>query len=137
MDKLYFPRKIIHFIDFTNFTCMQLNNVFSNYYFNYCCVFGICYFSISYLLCYFFPEERPIGLIYRLICSVFVTVASLVTQTVKNPPAVQETWVRSLGQEDPLEKSMAPLSSVLAWRIPWAEGPGGLQFMGSQKVGHD
>ena len=58
-------------------------------------------------------------------------------QLVKNPPAVWETWVRSLGWEDPLEKGMATLSSVLAWRIPWTEEPGGLQSMGSQRVGHD
>ena len=52
---------------------------------------------------------------------------------VKNPPAVQETWVPSLGQEDPLEKDMATPSSILAWEIPWTEEPGGLQFMGSQE----
>ena len=56
---------------------------------------------------------------------------------VENLPAVQETRVQSLGQEDPLEKGMAPHSSVLAWRIPWAEEPGGLQSMGSQRVRHD
>ena len=56
---------------------------------------------------------------------------------VKNLPAVQETWVPSLGREDPLEKGIATLSSVLAWRIPWTEEPGGLQAMGSQRVGHD
>ena len=64
-------------------------------------------------------------------------VASLVAQMVKNLPAVQETWVCSLGQEDPLEKGMATHSSVLAWKIPWAEEPGGLQSMGSQEVGHN
>ena len=58
-------------------------------------------------------------------------------QTVKNQPAMQETQVRSLDQEDPLEMEMAISSSILAWRIPWAEEPGGLQFMGSQRVGHD
>ena len=63
--------------------------------------------------------------------------ASLVIQTVKNLPAMQETWVRSLGQEDPLEKGMATHSSILAWRIPWTEGSGGLQSVGSQRVGHD
>ena len=57
--------------------------------------------------------------------------ASLVAQTVKNLPAVQETWVQSLGQEDPLEREMATHSSILAWRIPWTEEPGGLQPMGS------
>ena len=55
--------------------------------------------------------------------------ASLVAQTVENPPAMQETWVRSLGLEDPLEESMATHSSILAWRIPWTEEPGGLQSM--------
>ena len=54
--------------------------------------------------------------------------ASLVAQTVKNPLAIQETWVQSLGQEDPLEKGMATHSSILAWRIPWTEEPGGLIF---------
>ena len=58
-------------------------------------------------------------------------------QTVKNPLAMQETRVRSLGQEDPLEKGMATHSSMLAWRIPWAEESGGLQSTGSQRVGHD
>ena len=55
----------------------------------------------------------------------------------KNLPAVQETRVQSLGQEDPLEEGMATHSSILAWRIPWIEKPGGLQSMGSQRVGHD
>ena len=63
--------------------------------------------------------------------------ASLVAQTVKNPPAMQETWVQSLDGEDPLEKGMAAHPSTLAWRIPWAEEPGGLQSMGLQKVRHD
>jgi len=60
-----------------------------------------------------------------------------VAQTVKNLPAMQETWVSSLGWEDPLEEVMATHSSILAWRIPWTEKPGGLQSMGSQGVGHD
>ena len=58
-------------------------------------------------------------------------------QTVKNLPAMQEAQVRSLDREDPLEKEKAPHSSILAWRIPWTEEPGGLQPMGSQRVGHD
>ena len=58
-------------------------------------------------------------------------------QTVKTLPAMQETQVQSLGREDPLEKGMAMHTSILAWRIPWAEEPGRLQFMGSQRVGHD
>ena len=56
---------------------------------------------------------------------------------VKNLPAMQETRLRCLGQEDPLEKGMATHSSVLAWRIPWTEEPGGLQSMGSQRVRDD
>ena len=58
-------------------------------------------------------------------------------QRVKRVPAMQETWVRSLGQEDPLEKEMATHSSTLAWKIPWTEEPGRLQSMGSQRVGRD
>ena len=54
-------------------------------------------------------------------------------QTAKNPPAVQETWVRSLGREGPLKRGMAAHSSILAWRIQWTEEPGGLQPMGSQE----
>ena len=69
------------------------------------------------------------AIIYRM--------ASLVTQVVKNLPAVQETRVRSLGREDPLEKEMVIHSSILAWRVPWTEEPGGLQPIGSQRVGHD
>ena len=60
--------------------------------------------------------------------------ASVVAQLVKNPPAMRETWVRSLGWEDPLEEGMATHSSILAWRIPWTEEPGRLQSLGSQRV---
>ena len=56
---------------------------------------------------------------------------------VKNPPAMQEIWVQSLGQEDPLEKEMAIDSSILAWRISWTEEPGGLKSVGSQRVRHN
>ena len=59
--------------------------------------------------------------------------ASFIAQSVKNPPAMQETWVRFLGQEDPLEKEMATYFSILAWRIPWTEDPGRLQSMGLQE----
>jgi len=59
------------------------------------------------------------------------TRASFIAQSVKNLSAMQETWVRFLGQEDPLEKKMATHSSILAWRIPWTEELGGLQSMGS------
>ena len=60
-------------------------------------------------------------------------VTSLVAQAVKPLTTMQETWVRSLGREDPLEKEMATHSSILAWKIPWMEEPGRLQSMGSQK----
>ena len=63
--------------------------------------------------------------------------AYLVAQTVKCLPTMWETRVQSLGQEDLLEKEMATYSSILAWKIPWMEEPGGLQSMGLQKVGHD
>ena len=61
----------------------------------------------------------------------------LVAQMIKNPPVVLETWVRSLGWEDPLEKGMATHSSVLAWRVPWTEEPGRVQPIGLKRVGHD
>jgi len=60
-----------------------------------------------------------------------------VAQTVKHLPAMRGTQVRSLGQEDPLQKEMPTHSSTLAWKIPWMEEPGGLQSMWSQRVGHD
>ena len=61
----------------------------------------------------------------------------LVAQKAKSLPAMRETWVQSLAWEDPLEKEMATHSSILAWRIPWTEEPGGLPSMSSQRVGHD
>ena len=60
-------------------------------------------------------------------------ISSLVSQMVKNLPAIWETWVQSLGQEDPLGKEMETHSNILAWKIPWTEEPGGLQSMESQK----
>ena len=63
--------------------------------------------------------------------------ASLVAQRLKRLPAMRETWVQSLGREDPLKKEMAANSSILAWRTPWMEEPGGLQSSGSQRAGHE
>ena len=63
--------------------------------------------------------------------------ASLVAQRIKHLPAIYETWVRSLGWEDPLEKEKAAHSSTLAWKIPWTEEPGRLQSTGLQRVRHD
>ena len=65
------------------------------------------------------PNFYPIKILWQ-------TPYSLVAQTVKNLPVIQESWVQSLGQEDPLEKGMATHSSILAWRIPWMDEPGGL-----------
>ena len=62
---------------------------------------------------------------------------SLVAQRLKRLPTMRETWVRSLGWEDPLEKEMATHPSPLAWKIPWMEEPGRLQSMGSQRAGHE
>ena len=76
---------------------------------------------------YIYQVDYVLGLIW----------ASLMAYTVKNPPVVQETQVRSLGWEDLLEEGTATHSSILAWRIPWTEEPGELQSMGSQRVGHD
>ena len=63
--------------------------------------------------------------------------AALRAQSAQNPPSMQETWVWSLGREGTLQEEMAAHPSTLAWRIPWTEGPGGLQAMGSQSVRHD
>ena len=70
-----------------------------------------------------------------MICLLSWLCQSLVAQSVKNLPAMQETQVRFLGQEDPLEKEMATHSSILAWEIPWADEPGGLQSTGLQESG--
>ena len=72
-----------------------------------------------------------------LFLGLYMYMASLVAHTVKNLLIMQETWVRSLGGEDPLEKGMATHSSILAWRIPWTEQLGRLQSTGSQRVGHN
>ena len=87
--------------------------------------FGIGIKNNSYALFFFF--------FYLFILYWVIPVA----QMVKNLPAIQETWVQSLGQEDPLEKEMATHSSILAWRIPWTEESGGLQSIESQRVRYD
>ena len=73
----------------------------------------------------------------KVMSLLFNMLSSLVAQRLKGLPAMQETWVQSLGWEDPLEKEMATHSSILAWRIPWTEEPCGLQCPESQRVGHD
>ena len=74
---------------------------------------------------------------FEFISPIVLWWVSLVAQMVKNLPAPQETWVQSLGREDPLEKGMTNHSSILAWRILWKEEPGGLQLMESQRVRND
>ena len=83
--------------------------------------------------CDFVKEYRITDVITRL----YKARASLVAQRLKRLPGMWETWVRSLGWKDSLEKEMATHFSTLAWRIPWREEPGRLQSMGSQRVGHD
>ena len=80
-------------------------------------------------------EGSSISLLGHVFISDF-KMTSMVAQIVKHLPAMWEAWVRSLDREDPLEKGMATHSSILAWRIPSTEEPGGLQFMGSQRVGY-
>ena len=91
-----------------------------------------------------FLWARPIRSVISLSDSPFLIYLPILTvwvfpvaQMVKNLPAGQEVWVQSLGREDPLEKGMVTHSSILAWRIPWAEKPGGLQSIGLCRVGHD
>ena len=81
---------------------------------------------------YHLEEENFVFSVYVLLLW-----ASLVAQTVKNLLPMQETWARSLGREDPLEKGMAAHSSIPAWRIPWTEEPGGLQSLGLPRVRHN
>ena len=87
------------------------------------------------------PAQSLLPCMVRFLVDVILSVVCrgdpLVAQSVKNLPADQETSVWSLGQEDPLEKRMAPHSSILAWRIPWTEEPGGLQSLGQQRVRHN
>ena len=78
-----------------------------------------------------------VGKVMSLLFNMLPMLLIRLAQRVKCLPAMQETRVRSLGWEDPLEKEMATHSSILAWKIPWTEEPGGLQSMGSQRVGHD
>ena len=88
-------------------------------------------------LSHIWQRWAPVVAVLFLQLLLFLSVASLVAQMVKNPPAMQQTWARSLGQEDPLEKGMATHSSILAWRIPRTGKPSRLQSTGSQRVRHD
>ena len=86
---------------------------------------------------FFFSPYWETDILASVNLGAFLEGASLVTQTVKNLPIIQETWDQSLGWEDLLEKGMATDSSILAWRISWTQQSGGLQSMGSQRVRHD
>ena len=88
---------------------------------------------LSLILTWTIPDPWPL----HSVCSYTSQGASLVAWTVKNLPTMQETRIRFLGRGHPLEKGMATHSSILAWRIPWTEEPGGLQSMGLQRVGRD
>ena len=82
-------------------------------------------------LCYQWQKTRLSSTPFCFTSFLMIRKPSMVAQMVINPPAMQETWVQSLGPENPLEKRMTTHSSILAWRIPWTEEPGKLQFMGS------
>ena len=100
----------------------------------------LCYSAWSKVIIYFTHQNKFVSLLILFIWSCWnnwCLLCALVAQTVKSLPAVQETCAWSLGWEDPLEKEMATHSSVLSWRIPWAEEPDRLQSPGSRRVGHD
>ena len=82
-------------------------------------------------------KETKTVMIYHILSLYWQIWASLIVQSVNNLPAVQETQVRSLGWEDPLEKEMATHSSIITWKISWTEEPGEVQSMGLQRVRHD
>ena len=119
------------------YKCFHLH-VFLSYTEN----FFVCLLAISV---FFFLRQHFFSSKFLLFIQIWMSFwvrklsewASLMAQMVKNLPAVQETQVWSLGWEGPLEKGMATHSSILAWRIPWAVNPGGLQSMGLQRVRHD
>ena len=94
------------------------------------CILHISHSNFESRYCYAHLTKKKLNFID-------LKVSSLVAQRLKCLPGMQETWVRSLGQEDPLEKEMTTHSSTLAWRIPWRAEPGRLQSMGSKIVRHD
>ena len=123
------------------FSLVLTNNCFKSVVFFFTCIF--LYVPSFFLRCthffkiLLFNSTNPC-MWYQVICQlVYMEKVSLIAQTVKRLPTVWETRVRSLHQEDPLEKEMATHSSMLAWKILWTEEPGRLQSVGSQRVEHD
>ena len=114
----------------------QLNNNLS-FFFLMIATINLTFLKIFLVMDHFKSLLNLFQYCFFFIFQFFAPGPSLVAQMVKNLHAMWETQVRSLGQKNPLEKEMATHSSILAWRIPWTEDPGGLQTMGSQRVGHD
>ena len=100
-------------------------------------VMSLLFNMLSRLVMAFLPRSKCLLISWLQSPSAVILWASLVAQGVKGLPAVRETRVPSLGQEDPLGREMATHSSILPWKIPWMEEPGRLQSMGSQRVRHD
>ena len=109
-----------------------LSSSFSFFAYKMLFLYHINFFMCSHLLIRKREEKNQYTLQFAIIY--IVNWASLVAQSVKNQLAMQETWVRFLGREDPLEKEMAIHSSILAWKIPWTKEPGRLQSMGSHDL---
>ena len=100
-------------------------------------IYGICEYMISLSIYTYMCVCVCVYIYIYIPTDISILISNLVAQMVKNLPVIQETHVRSLGQEDPPEKEMATHSSILAWQMPWTEEPGGLQSTGSQRVRHD
>ena len=121
----------------------QLSSSLLSTYFSLCkflrrkeLTFTVLRYSIAMMTLFYSDSLAQLSPVW-LVTSLLQQGASLVVQMVKNLPAMQESWVQSLGWEDPLEKGTATHSSILAWRISWSEEAGGLQSMGLQAAGHD
>ena len=121
-----------HFLHLIFFLVNKLGlfsiSVFPSFFFFFWNQFQICLFSVFYS--FLLKKQKSKKLLF---CIGY----SLVAQMIKNPPAMRESWVKSLGWEDPLEKGMATHSTLLAQRIPWTKEDGGLQSMGSQRITQD
>ena len=135
LEELGLSEKVLVFPLFPNYFSFSIPVVVDNWNVQTCIVVGyqlLCHLRNFFSIIFkntssdSFNQDRDL-----------VQSEDLEAQMVKNPPATRETWVRSLGQEDPLEKGMATHSSILAWRIPWTEESGGLQSMGSKRIEYD